>query len=277
MALPSTYHVLSDDEIRKTAPSVFANEAHAGLSDRYAYIPTSSILGALRAEGFQPTRAEQTVLRTESNINHAFHMLRFRHQDYMNTNVMKAVGDVIPEIVLTNSHDGSSAYALSAGFLRLICLNGMVVGQSRQALSIRHSGDIIENVIEGSFRVVENMKELMPKVAVWRGINLDYDEVSMFAEAALSLRYPDEDARPISPSSLLGVRRVADRGNDLWTQFNVMQENLIRGGLRGEGSTGKRMTTRAITSVKEDLRINKELWNITAGLAEYKNADLLAT
>lgn len=39
---------LSDDQIRKAAPSIFAGAAHASRSPRYAYIPTSTVLDGLR-------------------------------------------------------------------------------------------------------------------------------------------------------------------------------------------------------------------------------------
>jgi uncharacterized protein DUF932 len=44
-------------------------------------------------------------------------MLRFRHEDVSQS---LAVDDVIPEVVLINSHDGTSAYKLIAGLYRLM-------------------------------------------------------------------------------------------------------------------------------------------------------------
>lgn len=258
-----SYQALTDDQIRRQAPSVFAPAADLKMSDRYAYIPTSVILDGLRAEGFEPTVANQSMVRSQ-NKDFAFHMLRFRHKDSMN---LAKVGDEIPELVLTNSHDGSSAYSLTAGFFRLICLNGMVVGNPRNEISVKHAGNIIDNVIEGSFRVIEETKALMPKVELWKSIRLDADERELFSAAALQIRYPE--VAPISATALLNVRRPADRSNDLWTQFNVVQENIIRGGIRGIGNTSRRMTTRKISSIKEDLKINKALWNLTSGMAEF--------
>ena len=41
---------LSDDQIRRVAPSIFAVEAHESRSARYTYIPTGDVLTALRKE-----------------------------------------------------------------------------------------------------------------------------------------------------------------------------------------------------------------------------------
>ena len=59
---------LSDDAIRSVAPSIFAEEAHGSRSERYAYIPTSHVLTALRKEGFQPFMACQTRCRDEFDL-----------------------------------------------------------------------------------------------------------------------------------------------------------------------------------------------------------------
>jgi hypothetical protein len=45
---------LSDDQIRRVAPSIFADAPHESRSERYAYIPTAAVLTELRKEGFQP-------------------------------------------------------------------------------------------------------------------------------------------------------------------------------------------------------------------------------
>ena len=45
---------LSDDQIRRVAPSIFADAPHESRSERYSYIPTAAVLTELRKEGFQP-------------------------------------------------------------------------------------------------------------------------------------------------------------------------------------------------------------------------------
>ena len=42
---------LTDDELFKIAPSIFANQAHDSRSERYTYIPTIAVLRRLRDEG----------------------------------------------------------------------------------------------------------------------------------------------------------------------------------------------------------------------------------
>jgi len=57
---------LSDDQIRRVAPPIFADALHESRSERYSYIPTAVVLTELRKEGFQPFMVTQTRLRNES-------------------------------------------------------------------------------------------------------------------------------------------------------------------------------------------------------------------
>lgn len=114
---------LSDGQIIKAAPSVFAESAHESRSARYAYIPTSDVLNGLRREGFQPFMACQARTRTEGKQEFTKHMLRLRHQSQIN-------GDTANEIILVNSHDGSSSYQMLAGCYRFVCENGLICGDT---------------------------------------------------------------------------------------------------------------------------------------------------
>jgi len=67
---------LSDDQIRRVAPSIFADAPHESRSERYSYIPTAAVLTELRKEGFQPFMVTQTRVRDEGKREHTKHMLR---------------------------------------------------------------------------------------------------------------------------------------------------------------------------------------------------------
>jgi hypothetical protein len=237
---------LSNEQLMKYAPSVFATEASSETSDKYTFIPTSNIVEALRKEGFVPVKAQQSNVRTEDGKMFAKHSLRFRMDSILNG---LSVGDEVPELVLVNSHNRSSGFQLSAGMYRLVCSNGMTVKSSNFGdISVRHSGNIIDNVIEGSARIIEEMPKIVDAVHQYKSLILSPEHQQIFAEAALQLRYPFDDegksTSPIQSSQLLQVRRTADAGNDLWKTFNRVQENFIRGGMRGVGTTGKRTKLR---------------------------------
>ncbi|HEV2269973.1 MAG TPA: hypothetical protein VGR92_10970, partial [Steroidobacteraceae bacterium] len=46
----------------------------------------------------------------------------------------------------------------------------------------------------------------------------------------------------------------------LWRTFNVVQENVLRGGIVRRTASGRLMRTRAIQAIREDVRLNAGLW-----------------
>ena len=48
--------------------------------------------------------------------------------------------------------------------------------------------------------------------------------------------------------------------DDLWRVYNTVQENLIRGGMHARSANGRLGRTRGIRAIREDVRINTQLW-----------------
>lgn len=266
---------LDNDTIARYAPSVLATEAHESRGERYAFIPTINVLEGLRNEGFLPYEVRQTRCRDLGKREFTKHLVRLRHVD------AKGNGAEVPEIVLVNSHDGTSSYQLIAGVFRLICSNGLIAGDICDDIRIRHSGNVISDVIEGSYRVLDNIKQVEGRIDTYKSINLLPAEQQAFADAAARLRWDEDDNgnldAPIrSTSQLLLPHRYDDRKNDLWTTFNVAQENLVRGGISGRSKTGRRTRTREVGGVNENVKLNRALWTLADQLAKYKTGEGLA-
>jgi len=279
----SFVNVLDASQLRSLVPSAYATAPHASRSSRYAYIPTSEVIDGLMAEGFAPFKAVQSKSRIEGKTEFTKHMIRFRHADA----IARADGN-IPEVVLINSHDGTSAYKLLSGIFRMICTNGLIVCEKNLGeLSIHHKGNIVNQVIEGSFEIIGQSQKALGTIENWSALQLTSGEQNAFAEAAHSLRFADSDGKidtPITAAQLLTPRRMADRSeNSAWTRpapdlyrtMNVVQENVIRGGLSaramGDGRTrGRMVTTREVRGIDQDVRLNRALWQLAERMAELK-------
>src|ERR1700749_2927476 len=61
--VPGTAEI-SDDEMRRSAPSVFASQPIEGVSERYSFLAASSILNGMRENGWVPVRAQEQCIRT---------------------------------------------------------------------------------------------------------------------------------------------------------------------------------------------------------------------
>ena len=268
--------VMTLDQVRVAAPSVFANHAWDGVSNRYSFIPTIDVVKSLLAEGWNITRAKQQRVMLPEKTEFTRHILRFR-RDFKSI----VVGDVFPEIVLLNSHDRGSAYQMHAGLYRLVCNNGLVVDDSTFArLSIRHTGNVLDDVRRGAEQIAQEIPRIIGEVDTMRTIDLTRDERGIFARAALSLKY--DETVPIEPAKLLAPRRYDDKNTDLWTTFNTIQENLTKGGIRyytdahrneqGTLVPARRHRTREVKSIQEDTKLNKALWTLAEEMKRLKAA-----
>lgn len=246
-------HPLSDEEIGEVAPSILAHSAHESRSDRYSHIPTVDVLDALRKEGFQPFMVCQTRVRDDGRRPYTKHMLRLRHADQIS-------GSEANEIILLNSHDGTSSYQMLAGMFRFVCKNGIVCGDNVSDIRVPHKGDVVGQVIDGAFKVLDSFESAEQRRADMAGTVLDEGEQTAFARAALTLRYDEDKPAPVTERQLLAPRRIEDRASDLWTTFNRVQENILRGGLHGRNENGRATTTRAVTGIDQNIRLNRALW-----------------
>jgi hypothetical protein len=68
---------LSDEQLRNCAPSIFASQPIETVSDRYCFLPTSSILKGMRENGWVPVRAEQQSVRAEARRGFQKHLISF--------------------------------------------------------------------------------------------------------------------------------------------------------------------------------------------------------
>ncbi|WP_413730164.1 DUF932 domain-containing protein [Sodalis sp. RH22] len=257
-------HPLSDDQIRAVAPSIFAENPHESRSERYSYIPTSAVLTELRSEGFEPFMVCQTRVRHEDRREYTKHMIRLRHASQINTSEAN-------EVILLNSHDGTSSYQMLAGMLRFVCQNGLVCGDMFAEVRVPHKGNVADQVIEGAYTVLQDFERVGESRDAMRSIALDEGESEVFARSALALRYDDPDKpAPIAENQLLSPRRFGDRNSDLWSIFNRIQENLIKGGLPGRSANGHRQRTRRVQGIDQNLRLNRALWMLAEGMRQLK-------
>lgn len=262
-----TTATLTRDDLRTAAPSVFASAPWQAMSGRYRMVPTIEVVDMLAERGFRPVRAYQATSRTPDKRAYSKHLIRFRHEESL---APGHAGEESPELVLTNSHDGTSAYRFLAGVFRLVCGNGLIV-QSADfgSISVRHSGgsDLRKLIADATRRVADEAPRTLETIGAWKGVELSREQRLAFAEAAWELK-PNPSIRP---SHLLIPRRLEDDRPDLWHTLNRVQENLIRGDLRGRNERGRRVRTRPIRSVDADLRINRGLWRLAEGLAASNN------
>jgi hypothetical protein len=257
---------LSDSELYALVPSIFTHGGHKSRSEKYRPIPTITAVRALRNEGWDCYGASQARTRQADRAPYVKHMLKFRHRD---SGRSMRVGDTTLETILTNANDGSKGYRLDCGIFRLACLNGMVVkSKDFGALLIRHTGDdVVDRVLSGTYDIARHAAKVMEAPAKWSTVQLSSRQMRDLATSAHELRFGDDER--IKSEQLLIPRRPADMGRDLWTIFNVVQENVVQGGISEvlplPGS--RAWTTRAVHGIDANLRLNRQLWAVAESFA----------
>ena len=282
---------LSREEIQERAPSIFAVTGQAGLSERYQPYSTSEVINLMEKEAWLPVRAqEQRVLNPERK-GYQKHLIRFRHQkdiaDLAGGRV--EIGREFFEIVLVNSNDGKCSYQISSGIFRLVCLNGAIVGSEAYSMRVKHFGNDPREVLKASLSIAEKAPAVMQLVDAMKGVELTSEEQVAFAKSAYLLKYEENPEKrvevdsegnervvePISfnPRHLLTPRRSFDAkgSNNLWTTFNIVQENMIKGQKVLANNRRGLRSLRAIKGINEDIRLNKSLWTLSEEMLKLKN------
>lgn len=262
--------ILSKDDLRRLAPAIFAEHPSPKVSSKYTFVPTTEVVDTLANKGFYPVRVDVKRSRKEENKGFGTHVIRFRHEDLRET----LVGDSLFELVLKTAHDLTSAFDFSAGLWRLLCSNGLVAPAGQfGAFNVKHVGYANQDVRNGLDQMLNALPALRAVQSEMAATALEQDERLLLAESASSLRWGDKS--PLRESAqLLVPRRRGDQGMDLWTTFNVLQENMVRGGIVATGTTGRRYRTKQLRNAGESVRLNRELWKLTEHFGKLKRGEV---
>jgi hypothetical protein len=262
---------LNNEELLKAAPSIFSENPIEGVSSRYAFVPTYSVLDTFREAGYYPIMASESKVRNdENNQGYQKHIIQFRSLDNL---LRPSSNDEYADIVLTNSHNRSSSFILDLAFFRIICSNMLVVpSHSFSHHSIVHSGFNISKVNVAINEVTAYMPKIKSEIEKFKSIRLSLLEQYSLANAAIDIRF-DKQLHDVNAKEFLKITRNEDEMPTLWNVFNRVQEAMIRGGAKGiNKETGKSFTSKAITAIDANIKLNKELFATVQNMASLKLA-----
>jgi hypothetical protein len=253
-------------QIGQVCPSALTQEPSGHLSHLYRFIPTTEVIDILEEQCWLPTQAVQTRTRKGYELKTPFkkHMIRFRNEN--NLGVAKEIGDTHPEILLTNSHDGTSSFKFHVGLFRLVCSNGLVIADKTfDQFRVMHKGFQKEDILNVISMTTEKIPHVVGRVQTMMSKELSMSQQYDFAKLVADSHWGEE--KMIDINQMLAIRRVEDSGSDLWSVFNRVQENLLNGGIltvtpKDNGKV-RRSRSRAIRSIDQNLVVNKMLWSLT--------------
>ena len=266
---------LTKDQINSQAPLVFAKApTNPNVTDKYLFVNTETIVDDLAKLNWFPVEVAQRKSRKAEGTIFSKHMIAFQNPE------LKIKGkdgdDSFPRIIMTNSHDGMQAFKFSVGIFRLVCSNGLVVADEQFSdFKIKHKGytfgelrNVVKQAVEDLPARVEVLNKMKERVLTQEEKNkLALDAMLIRAnikpgsEKAAKFNY---DAETIE--DILDPKRDADKGNDLWRVFNVVQEKITQGEFSAALSGAKVRKVRKIKSFEKDIKVNQELFKLATSL-----------
>jgi len=253
---------MTDEQIREQAPSVFTMKPSKEVSQHYTHIPTTKVINDMRTLGWDVVDVKEVKARKAATKGVQKHLVVFRNPDVV---INGNDGDtVFPQILLTNSHDGKNAFTFTAGLFRLICENGLVISTTQfEDVKMRHMGYTFEDLQQNIREMVERLPLTVESMNRMKEIEMGQEAALDFAKRAITTRFSDEEINRIKIDfdALLQPVRPEDKGNDVWSVFNVVQEKIIEGDFEYLSGT-KARKARRIKNFKQDQKINKELFEL---------------
>jgi hypothetical protein len=249
-------------EIKNRAKSIFTETGSPNVSEKYAHISTEKIIDDMALLGWGVVDAKEVKARKKDFIGYQKHLVVFRNNEIQ---ITSEDGDnVFPQILLTNSHDGKNAFTFTAGLFRMVCENGLVISSKEfENMKIRHYGYSFEELQEVIKTMVEKLPLTVDSLNKFRSVELGQDQMVEFAKKALSARFTEDEINNITIdfNDLLTPTRPEDKGSDLWSVYNVVQEKLTHG-MFNYGYGTKVRKARKIKNFNKDLELNEKLYGL---------------
>ena len=260
-------------------PSIVSNakEPWGRTTDKYEFLPTTRIIDILADNKWFPVSAAESRIINPKRNGYQEHMLRFRHEGSPS---IHSLHEAYAEIVVQNSHDGSRAFRIMGGVFVQICGNGLVVSEGLvQSFRIKHIGFTKKRVEEAIEVILAATPRIGNQIEHFNNIKLTDNERIAYAKSVLWTKYDVDFLKThhIDTGSLFSDVRPEEKEPTLWNVLNIVQEKFISGGIKihrydeyGEINLSRHRKSRAVTSIQENIRLNKALWNLTEHTAELK-------
>ena len=267
---------LSVDEIKLLCPSAFTEglspevRSLLGVSDKYVHIPTSQVIEDIMKLNWQPIMAQEVKSR---NAKKGFqkHLIKFINYDLISDNAEEH-----PELLLTNSHDGSNSFKLDVGIFRLVCSNGLVIkSKDFGSLRVRHMGYEFKELELTINEMMVRVPGYIDQIEKMKAIELKRTHMLEFAKRAALLRFTNVKEETIGEiidmEEFVKAVRTEDEGDKLWNIFNRIQEKVIQGTFEYKLSNKERKA-RPVKGFVQQLKLNQEMWELADAYIEADEA-----
>jgi hypothetical protein len=251
---------MNNQDLIESYPSIFAGSPSPEVSEKYKFIRTSEVLDSLQEIGWSPRQMSEVRARKPHTKGFQKHLIRLTNPNF---DTAKTVGEEVPELVLTNSHNGKNSFSFRIGIYRLVCSNGLVIPTEEFSnITVKHVGNMASQIKEVIDRMSSSFPSVYADIKKMKSRKLTSKEMSTFARSASELRNPNlSKSLTVGIEDILSVSRAEDEGDDLWKVYNRIQENLMNGNFEIKTKKGARKGA-SIRSIDKGIKINEGLWEL---------------
>lgn len=189
------------------------------------------------------------------------HMIKMHHPDFGIKN-HKGQTEAIATLNISNSCNGTKPLEMDLGTFRQVCSNGLMAHTSYSSEKANHTQKHYFSLPQIMAKLNSKVSNVMNEFNKLKNVELDSAKAMSLAVKAAESRFGKDHG--INVAQLLNVVREEDEGNDLWTVYNRIQENVTQSS-RIYNPEGKLIT--GVNDPYEDRRINKELFQLAHAYA----------
>lgn len=255
---------------QKYVPMSFVqDQKHLTKSDRFQVIQPSLIQDVLDKHGFDLVHLKSGKAKTEDRQDFQTTVARYRSRDAFEIDGLSF------DLIFKVPHLYGRLVGV-LGLFRGICANQMNVGKWFECIKVAHTGNPIEVLNQMIPQLVAQRAKLIEQVKAMQSRDVTPTELAQLAQTVAGIRLADvENVTTIETRDLITPRRNEDTASDLFTVLNVLQENVMRYGIRYQtarvdefGTVHERnMTARRVSdkSVKA-IDLNASIWDAASKL-----------
>ena len=219
------------------------------------YIQTIDIVENLQNQGW---KINGVCEQRSKNRKISNHYVKLEHPDFTIQHKGKTEG--LANMYLTNSCNGKSPLSLDLGVYRLVCSNGLIRKDSYMEHSFKHNEKSLQRIPLALQDINKHAQRILTEFNKLKYKELTPREMMALASNAAKLRFEDNT---IDHTQLLQSHRTEDEGNDLWSVYNRIQENLTKSNLLIDRD-GRLIP--GTSSVKNDIKVNQDLFELVESL-----------
>jgi hypothetical protein len=205
--------------------SFLQNQPHVSKSDKFVAIEPAQIEAVLNDHGFDLVHLKTGRAKSADRQDFQTTIARYRSRSQFEIN-----GSHFDLIFKVPHLYGKLVGVL--GLFRGACANQLNVGKHFETIKVAHLANPVSELDSLIPMLVAQQASLVEMVKMMQARTVSPIELAQFATEVAQIRLAQtENVCKIYAAPLLKVRRTDDAASDLWTCLNVVQENLIRGGV----------------------------------------------